>query len=223
MDRTDISQEPASAFGAMDRMYRFQRYFYDATRKFYLLGRDRLLSEMEIMPGQNVLEAGCGTGRNLLMLARRHRDTRFFGLDASSVMLETAEAKAVAKRLENVSYNVALADDFSYDKTFGLAEPFDIIYFSYSISMIPPWRESIENALKNLKPGGSLYIVDFYDQKGLPAWFRWLLTQWLRLFKVEYPEMLLPFFDELSLRGAGDVSVITLYGRYCLIVKLVKN
>ena len=28
------------AAGLMDRMYRHQRHFYDATRKFYLLGRD---------------------------------------------------------------------------------------------------------------------------------------------------------------------------------------
>ena len=46
---------------------------------------------------------------------------------------------------------IALADDFSFDKTFNLEKPFDTIFFSYSISMIPPWQESIQNALQNLK------------------------------------------------------------------------
>ena len=31
-----------TAFEKMDKMYRHQRYFYDLTRKYYLLGRDRL-------------------------------------------------------------------------------------------------------------------------------------------------------------------------------------
>jgi hypothetical protein len=31
--------------------------------------------------------------------------------------------------------------------------------------MIPDWREAIDNALNNLKIGGELWIVDFYDQK----------------------------------------------------------
>ena len=30
----------------MDRMYRPQKYIYDLTRKYYLLGRDRLIAEL---------------------------------------------------------------------------------------------------------------------------------------------------------------------------------
>ena len=83
----------SETFEKMDSTYRVQRYFYDVTRKYYLLGRDRLLREMNVQPGETVLEVGCGTGRNLIILARRHPDARFFGLDASASMLETAEWK----------------------------------------------------------------------------------------------------------------------------------
>src|SRR5438034_7347286 len=148
-----------TAHEKMDRTYRIQRYFYDFTRKYYLLGRDRLIAEMAIKHGDNVLEIGCGTGRNLIILAKKYPDTHFFGLDASAAMLETAQVKIDAKNLSNIEQVTALADDFTYDQTFNLEKPFDAIFFSYSISMIPPWRESIENALKNLKPGGMLYIV----------------------------------------------------------------
>ena len=61
--RVSVVKPMPDAFEDMDRMYRLQRYFYDATRKYYLLGRDRLLNEMDIQPGQHVLEAGCGTAR----------------------------------------------------------------------------------------------------------------------------------------------------------------
>ena len=57
---------------------------------------------MKISEGENVLEIGCGTGRNLAILARKFPDAKFFGLDASAAMLETAEKKIIAKRLGNI-------------------------------------------------------------------------------------------------------------------------
>ena len=76
----------------MDRMYRYQRHIYDATRKFYLLGRDGLIERMSLLPGDRVVEIGCGTGRNLLALARRYPGVHLYGIDASAVMLRSAAA-----------------------------------------------------------------------------------------------------------------------------------
>src|SRR5688500_20359773 len=98
----------SSPFENMDRMYRLQRYFYDVTRKYYLLGRDQLLNEMEVQPGEYVLEAGCGTARNLIILARRHPDAHFFGLDASAAMLETAQAKIDKAKAKNIILKTVL-------------------------------------------------------------------------------------------------------------------
>ena len=55
---------------AMDRMYRLTRHVYDVTRRYYLLGRDRLLAKVATAPGTATLEVGCGTARNLVKLAR---------------------------------------------------------------------------------------------------------------------------------------------------------
>lgn len=206
------------AFESMDRMYRLQRYFYDATRKYYLLGRDRLLDEMDVRPGERVLEAGCGTARNLIILAKRHPKAHFYGLDASSAMLETAQAKVDSAGVKNITLKTALADDFRFDSTFHLAKPFDKIFFSYSISMIPPWRESIENALQNLAPGGSLYIVDFYDQGDLPGSFARFLKWWLSKFHVTHWEGLMPFLGEM--RGRHDVKIEPLYRRYSFLAQI---
>lgn len=211
------------AFENMDRMYRHQRYFYDLTRKYYLLGRDRLIKEMKISAGENVLEAGCGTARNLIILAQKYRQTNFFGLDASAEMLKTAERKIEAKGIANVTLKTALADDFHFQKTFELSEPFDAIFFSYAVSIIPPWKESLENALKNLKSGKSLYIVDFYDQKNLPAWFRRLLQNWLRQFHVKYPEEMIPFLKNLEKQNLGKLKITPLYRRYSLLAEFRKD
>lgn len=207
----------SDAFENMDRMYRLQRYFYDFTRKYYLLGRDRLLGEMDIQAGEMVLEAGCGTGRNLIILAKRHPNANFFGLDASSAMLETAQSKINAAGVKNIDLKTALADDFSYSTTFGVSRPFDKIFFSYSISMIPPWRESIDNALSNLKSGSELFMVDFYDQNGLPRIFQKFLTAWLKAFHVQFRKDLFPYLETFERSGVGKLSVTSLYRRYAFI------
>ena len=207
----------------MDKMYRYQRYFYDLTRKYYLLGRDKLIAEMNIQTGENVLEVGCGTARNLIILAKKYPNSNFFGLDASSEMLKTSQAKVETKGIKNLNLKVALADDFTFAQTFNQAKPFDTIFFSYSISMIPPWRESIANALKNLKEGGSFYIVDFYDQKDLPYWFQKLLQGWLKKFHVQFWGELMPHLESLEQQGLGKLTVTSLYRRYSFIAKFEKK
>ena len=54
----------------MDRVYRRQRYIYDLTRRYYLFGRDKLIRELALKPGEAVVEVGCGTARNLIRIAR---------------------------------------------------------------------------------------------------------------------------------------------------------
>lgn len=211
------------AFENMDRMYRLQRYFYDATRKFYLLGRDQLLNKLNIRPGERVLEAGCGTARNLIILGRRYPDAHFYGLDASAAMLETAQLKIDTSLVNNITLKTTLADNFSFGDTFGLSGPFDKIFFSYSISMIPTWRESIDNALANLKPGATLYLVDFYDQKDLPAPFPQLLKWWLKKFHVRFWDDLIPYLASLAGDGKADFTLQPLFRRYSFIVTLKKH
>ncbi len=138
-------------------------------------------------------------------------------------MIKTAQAKIHAENLENITLKTALADDFHFQKTFNLEKPFDAIFFSYALSIIPPWKESIENTLPNLKSGCSLYIVDFYDQQGLPKWFRKILKGWLKQFHVAYPKELLPFLQKLENQKAGKLSVSAIARRYAFIAEFKKN
>ncbi len=206
----------------LDRKYHLQRRFYDFTRKYYLLGRDQLLREMNVKPGETVLEVGCGTGRNLVILAKRHPDAFFFGLDASMEMLEMADAKLDSARLGNVTLANVLAEDFYYVNTFEMTDRFDKIFFSYSISMIPSWREAIDNALNNLRPGGVLFIVDFYDQKDISRTFRKMLQNWLKAFHVQFWNDLLPYLGTLETKGLVRLTITPIYKRYAFIARLEK-
>jgi len=168
----------------MDRMYGLQRHIYNVTRAYYLLGRDKLLRELDVPKAGRVLEMGCGTGRNLIKAAQFYPDAQFYGFDISSVMLNTAQ-NAVAKRGLSPRIHLALGDatNFNAEALFGL-ETFERVYISYALSMIPDWRASVVQGLKALAPGGSLHIVDFGDCAGLPSGFRRGLYGWLRQFHV---------------------------------------
>jgi S-adenosylmethionine-diacylgycerolhomoserine-N-methlytransferase len=208
----------------LNNLYRFQRHFYDLTRRFFLFGRDDLLRQMNVLPGEQVLEIGCGTGRNLLKLAQIEPKAKIFGLDAADEMLKTAAAKLLAgNKQKEIILRQALAEEFNYRQTFELESPFDKIFISYSLSMFPKWREALLNALENLRPGGGLYIIDFWDGKGLPAWLIALRTWWLSLFKVYYRLEFLEFLKELQAEGTGKFTVSAVGTNYAFIAHFRKN
>lgn len=165
-------------------MYRRQRHIYDATRKFYLLGRDDLIAALAPPAGGSVLEVGCGTGRNLIKMARLYPQARFYGLDISHEMLVTARASiARAGLADRIVLAQADATNFDPQALFGRAV-FDRVAISYALSMIPPWRDVLRHAAQIVAPGGVLHVVDFGDQAGLPIAFKRILDRWLALFHV---------------------------------------
>ena len=165
----------------MDRIYRWQRRFgiYDATRKYYLLGRDPLLAGLAPRPGDCVLEIGCGTGRNLVKAARLYPQARFHGIDISQEMLAAAQDAIAGTHLTD-RIRLARADAASFDPQalFDQAS-YDRIFISYAVSMIPQWQRVMEEAIARLAPGGELHIADFGDMRGLPGWFGSAVRTWL--------------------------------------------
>ena len=95
----------SDAAALMDRMYRRQRHIYDLSRKFYLLGRDEAIARLRPAPGDKVLEIACGTGRNLVKLARAYprgsavRPRRLAGNAGDRGRLDRARRARLAHRL----------------------------------------------------------------------------------------------------------------------------
>jgi len=173
-----------SAAGAMDVIYRHQRFIYDLTRRHYLLGRDQMIADLMPPAGGSVLEVGCGTARNLICAARRYPDARFFGLDVSDEMLKTARA-AIARNGESNRIQVAQADAtaFNPESLFGVSS-FDRIFISYAVSMIPAWEAVLDRAATILAPGGVLHVVDFGTMDSMPNFARRVMLAWLAHFSV---------------------------------------
>jgi len=198
----------------MNRIYRHQRLVYDPTRKYFLLGRDRLIDRLQPQDGHKVLELGCGTGRNLILAARRYPKARFFGLDVSTEMLTSAiDAIARAGLAERVRVTHADAGAFNPCELFG-TKRFDRIFVSYSLSMIPQWTVVLDHAAGLLAPDGELHIVDFGGQEGLPRWFRDLLRRWLALFEVTPRDRLEATLAALAERCGATLTVERPYWGY---------
>lgn len=183
---------------SMDRMYRLQRHIYDATRKYYLLGRDQLINDLNCPPGGSILEIGCGTARNLAVAGQTYPDSRLFGCDISDEMLKSAGKAILAGRLE-CRTRLAQADATTFNPTMSFGQDsFDRIYFSYTLSMIPSWTQALARAASLLRPGGELHVVDFGTCSGLPVLFKTGLYRWLNLFDVTPRENLVTVSGDIA-------------------------
>jgi S-adenosylmethionine-diacylgycerolhomoserine-N-methlytransferase len=207
--------EADSHAALMDGVYRRQRHVYDFTRKYYLFGRDRLIQGLALQPGESLLEIGCGTARNLIRVARLYPQAELYGLDTSAGMLETA-ARSVAGA--GLGSRIHLAQGRAEQLEPGLFSrnhPFDHAVFSYSLSMIPQWRQALSAAGRALRETGTVHVVDFGDFAGLPQPLGSLLRAWLGRFHVEPRIELLHGMESRSLGGGLENSDFwILPGRY---------
>lgn len=204
----------------MDRNYRLQRHVYDASRKYYLLGRDEMLDHLAPPPGGRVLEIGCGTARNLIGVARRYPAARLFGLDISEQMLLTA---GNSLRREGIDGRVRLArgDAAGFDAkaAFGEAE-FERVYFSYALSMIPEWQAALAQAARLLGKGGELHVVDFGSCERLPRLFKAGLHAWLKRFHVSPRALLAAELARLAAEDGRHLTITRPYRDYAVIAVL---
>lgn len=128
---------------------------YDAFRERLLSGRQDLMRMLHPVPREFLVELGAGTGRNLEFIGPALSGLRQVDLvDLCPALLERAQTRY--QQRSNVRVIHADATSYSPD------EPADCVYLSYALTMIPDWRAALDNAIRMLRPGGRLGVVDFY-------------------------------------------------------------
>ncbi len=192
-----------STLDFLNNYYQKVAWIYDASRAYYLLGRDQVLEEIaqRVPSGGMIVEVGAGTGRNLIHLHRRlkGKQVQLFAVEPCSPMQEKIKKKA-----KSLDVSIQLIPKFADAWTAAdIGQNPDIIFFSYSLSMFDEPRKAVEHALDQLKPGGRLYIVDFGLLEGVPRPFRLLakaFSSWLGKFHVR-PEKLWKELESLPLKA----------------------
>jgi S-adenosylmethionine-diacylgycerolhomoserine-N-methlytransferase len=139
----------------LESFYREQAEHYDRFRHRLLHGRRELIEQLTIVPEQSIVELGGGTGFNLGFL-----EYPLQTYDSIDIVDLCPSLLNIAKSRYQHAGNVhpVLADASTYDP----GKAVDRVYFSYALTMIPDWQRAIDNAVKMLKPGGRLGVVDFY-------------------------------------------------------------
>jgi tellurite methyltransferase len=104
-----------------------------------------------ITPGMRVLDAGCGSGRNLVYLLREGYEV--FAADQSSAAIE--HTRAIAPTLPAENLRLEPIEAISYpDATFDLVICSAVLHFSRDDAH---FNAMLENLWRMLKPGGLLF------------------------------------------------------------------
>lgn len=157
-----LSQTVKSQRETIQAYYRRHAGIYKLSRWSFLFGRKRLIKKIAKVNPQasNILEVGCGIGTNLSYLAHYFPSASIVGLDLSADMI--AESAKAVGHLPNIKL---VQSSFLEEQTLH-ERPWDIIVFSYALTMInPQWIDCMEHAKALLGRGGNIAIVDFHDSQ----------------------------------------------------------
>jgi S-adenosylmethionine-diacylgycerolhomoserine-N-methlytransferase len=155
----------------IESFYRFQARFYDQTRWAFLFGRQSTIGNIKChCRPSSALEIGCGTGVNIRRLQRIFPDAKLTGVDLSTSMLRVARSKTDT-RGGKVQFL-----EMVYDQPVSKDRPFDLILFSYSLTMMNPgWDLALSAAAEDLASDGCIAVVDFHDCPG--KGMKWYMDQ----------------------------------------------
>jgi ubiquinone/menaquinone biosynthesis C-methylase UbiE len=161
--------------------------------------RELLVGLAHLVPGESVLDIGCGTG-TLAIVAKRQVGTsgHVFGIDASPAMIARATAKA-AKAGTDVSFKTAVVEALPFPDG-----QFDVVVSTLMLHHLPRKlrQQGAREIRRVLNPQGRVLVVDF----GQPQPKSGLLAHFHRHGHVD-PREIVSLLDEVGLRSVDSGSV----------------
>ncbi|HUX43292.1 MAG TPA: metalloregulator ArsR/SmtB family transcription factor [Terracidiphilus sp.] len=156
--------EAASDLSAMRRIVKRRqdrmRAFFDSVAG--RLGRDyvpgkswKSLAEafLHLLPPMAIADLGAGDGALALLLAQRA--TRVLAVDASARMLEVGREQALRHGIQNIEFRQGDMEELPIDDA-----AVDLAFFSQSLHHAAHPERAVREALRILRPGGRVVILD---------------------------------------------------------------
>lgn len=119
-----------------------------------------ILAELEKEPWENLLDAGCGPGPMITLLAEKYPERHYTGLDLTPKMIETAQKKSIP----NTEFVVGDCENMPFEP-----ETFDVIICANSFHHYPNPQAFFDSVYRVLKPNGRLILRD-YTGSALMIW-----------------------------------------------------
>ncbi|NOY36637.1 MAG: methyltransferase domain-containing protein [Chlorobi bacterium] len=140
-----------------------------ATLGFYRGFIRRAIAAMQIGPDDQILDMGCGTGRNACLMYKYLKTGKVTGLDISEIMEKQFIRKCVGPKGAEFSRQ-------RIDIPFDLDRKFDRVFISFVLHGFPHEIRGIviNNAAGHLKENGVFHILDYaeFDLEAAPAYAR---------------------------------------------------
>ena len=153
-------------------LYRKRAANYDISANlYYLIGfretryRKLAIRELDLRPGNTVVEIGCGTGLNFNYLEQAvGPEGRIIGVDLTDKMLAVARERIARNGWPNVELIKADAAAYTFpDRLNGILSTF-------AITLIPEYENIIGRGADALDYNGRMVIVDLRKPDRWPMW-----------------------------------------------------
>ena len=161
----------------LNNFYKYQADNYDSYRHYMLHGKKELMTSIPFKKGNSLLLFAGGTGDVLEYLKDNiNLFEKITIMDICEPLLKKAEERKQKYNWKNIE--IVKGDAHNFIKK----NMYDIVLITYSVTMIPDWEKSINNAISCLKKNGYLGICDFTTKNHN---FTFIKNFWKKLFSMD--------------------------------------
>jgi len=197
---------------------------YDSVMNYASLGLykkfiQKAIKDMVISPDDTILDLGCGTGRNALIMAKYLSNAgSITGIDLSCIMKNQFDKKTKTEQKIKFLWH-------RIDLPFDLNKQYDKVFISFVIHGFPhEIRQTvIQNAYIHLKPGGNFYILDFaeFDMDKMPSSHRFIFKKIECKYAFDFIER--DWKEILNKHGFDNFTEAFYFKKYVRLLKAVKQ